>query len=127
MSSYQHWPALSSPVVGTQAASVGSVTGGIVDLTLDPPGSGDGWVQHTPKKKKVKQLQPAAAVNAGTVGNRGRFNAQGSQKVKLYVGNLSYGSTEQKVRQLFEKCADLSRIATCLWMVVLERREAFAL
>lgn len=41
-----------------------------------------------------------AALGPGGVGG---FNPQGREEVKLYVGNLSFETTEESVRQMFEK------------------------
>merc|ERR1712071_136342 len=34
---------------------------------------------------------------------RGGFNAAGKEEVKLYVGNLAFETSEEKVREIFER------------------------
>eukprot|EP00986_Skeletonema_menzelii_P006044 scaffold2280_cov158-Skeletonema_menzelii.AAC.15 len=41
-------------------------------------------------------------------GGVGGFNSQGREEVKLYVGNLSFDTDEQQVRELFEKYGTVS-------------------
>ena len=41
-------------------------------------------------------------------GGRGGFNPAGSENVKLYVGNLSFESTDETVRSAFEKYGPVS-------------------
>ena len=50
---------------------------------------------------KVNESKPKADFNASAGG--GGFNAGGLADVKLYVGNLSYESTEESVRAAFEQ------------------------
>jgi len=53
---------------------------------------------------KVNESKPKTDFNAGG----GGFNSAGLADVKLYIGNLSYGSTEESVRAAFAQYGDIS-------------------
>lgn len=67
---------------------------------------------------RVNESKPRGEGPAGGGGGRGApglgpggfggFNAQGREEVKLYVGNLSFDTDEQAVRELFEKYGTVS-------------------
>jgi len=52
---------------------------------------------------RVSESRPRGEDNPKSNGRGGGFNASNRSEVKLYVGNLSFESTEESVRSLFEQ------------------------
>lgn len=52
---------------------------------------------------RVNESRPKGERKPGGPGGAGSFNASGNDKVKLYVGNLSFDTQEADIRRMFEE------------------------
>lgn len=59
--------------------------------------------ESRPRSERSQNSAPS-----GGNGGGGGFNASGAAEVKLYVGNLSYDTTEESLRDMFASCGVVS-------------------